>query len=162
VNPILTSALAPGASSPSIPASLRTAYVKSIRIGSDDVLNGGLRVTGSSQDELVIVIGTNPGSFEGRAINADGQPVRAATVVMIPESGLKFRIDHKFVFTDASGAFQIQNIPPGDYQVYAFEQIEKGSWQDPRVMGAYEGRGKPVRIDEGGKAAIDVIVIPRP
>jgi len=110
----------------------------------------------------VIVIGTNPGSFEGRAINADGQPVRAATVVMIPESGLKFRIDHKFVFTDASGAFQIQNIPPGDYQVYAFEQIEKGSWQDPRVMGAYEGRGKPVRIDEGGKAAIDVIVIPRP
>ena len=48
-------------------------------------------------------------------------------------------------FTDASGAFQIQGVPPGDYQVYAFEQIEKGDWQDPRVMGQFEGRGKPLQ-----------------
>ena len=160
VNPILTPALPPGASPPNIPASLRNAYVKSIRFGNEDVLNGGLRVTGPSQDELVIVIGTNPGTFDGRVMNAMGQPVRAATVVMIPEGRLKFRVDHRFAFTDASGAFQIQGIPPGDYQVYAFEQIEKGAWQDPRVMGQYEGRGKPVRVDEGGKATLDVVAIP--
>ena len=135
--------------------------MKSIHFGNEDVLNGGLRVTGSSQDELVIVVGTNPGSLEGRAIDVAGQPVRAATVVMIPDGGLKFRIDHKFAFTDTSGAFQIQNIPPGDYQVYVFEQIEKGGWQDPRVMGPYEGRGKLIRVDEGGKATLEVIAIPR-
>ena len=108
----------------------------------------------------MIVIGTNPGAIEGSVVNGAGQPARAATVVMIPEGGLKFRIDHKFAFTDASGAFQIQNAPPGDYQIYAFEQIEKGGWQDPRVMGQYEGRGRPIRVDEGGKAALDLVSIP--
>ncbi|HET9220419.1 MAG TPA: carboxypeptidase regulatory-like domain-containing protein [Terriglobia bacterium] len=160
VNPILIPALAPGATPPNVPVSLRNAYVKSIRFGSEDVLNGGLRVTGPSSDEMLIVIGTNPGAVEGRVINGAGQPVKAATVVMIPEGGLKFRIDHKFAFTDTSGMFQIQNTPPGDYQVYAFEQIEKGGWQDPRVMGQYEGRGKPIRVDEGGKATLDVVAIP--
>jgi hypothetical protein len=108
----------------------------------------------------VIVIGTNPASLEGRVVNGTGQPVRAATVVMIPEGGLKFRIDHKFAFTDAAGKFQIQGVPPGDYQVYAFEQIEKGDWQDPRAMGAFEGRGTPLHVDEGGKGIIEVVAIP--
>jgi hypothetical protein len=160
VNPILTPALPPGATPPTIPTSLRNAYVKSIRFGNEDVLNGGMRVTGPSQDELVIIIGTNPGVLEGRVNNGSGQPVKAATVVMVPEGGLKFRIDHKFAFTDASGAFQIQGIPPGDYQVYAFEEIEKGGWQDPRVMGQHEGRGQPVHVNEGGRATLDVVAIP--
>jgi hypothetical protein len=160
VNPILTPPMPPGATPPTIPASLRNAYVKSIRFGGEDVLNGGLRVTGPSSDEVVIVIGTNPGAVEGRVMNGAGQPIRAATVVMIPEAGLKFRIDHKFAFTDAAGTFQIPNTPPGDYQIYAFEQIENGGWQDPRIMGQYEGRGRPIRVDEGGKATIEVVAIP--
>ena len=160
VNPILGPAVSPGETPPSVPTSLRNAYVKSIRLGSDDVLNGGLRVTESTQDELVITIGTNPGSLEGKVVNGAGQPVRAATVVMIPEGGLKFRVDHRFAFSDAGGAFQIQGVPPGDYQVYAFEQIEKGEWQDPRAMRAFEGRGKPVHIDEGGRGSLEVVSIP--
>jgi len=160
VNPLLTPPTPPGVASPNVPSTLRSAYVKSIQFGDEDVLNGGLRITGPSQRELVIIVGTNPGALEGRVTDGAGQPVRAAAVVMIPEGGLKFRVDHKFAFTDGSGAFQIPGVPPGSYQVYAFEQIERGNWQDPRVMGQYEGRGKPVHVDEGGKVTLDVVAIP--
>jgi hypothetical protein len=160
VNPILLPALPPGATPPTVPAALKDAYVKSIQFGGEDVLNSGLRITGPSQAELVIVVGTNPGSVAGRVLNAGGQPVAASTVVMVPESGLKFRIDHKVAFTDASGGFQIQGVPPGDYQVYAFEQIEKGDWQNPTIMRPFEGRGKPLHVDEGGKASVELAVIP--
>jgi hypothetical protein len=44
VNPILVPALPPGATAPTIPASLRNAYVKSIKLGDEDVLNSGLRL----------------------------------------------------------------------------------------------------------------------
>jgi len=108
---------------------------------------------------MVIVIGTNPGALDGRVVNGNGQPVPASTVVMIPDSGLKFRVDHKVAFTDASGAFQIQGVPPGDYQVYAFEQIEKGDWQNPITMRPFEGRGKALHINEGGKGTIDLVAI---
>jgi len=160
VNPILTPPLPPGNTPPNIPTSLRNAYVKSIRFAGEDVLNGGLRVTGSTQEELVIVIGTNPGALGGRVINGAGQPVRGATVVLLPEGGLKFRVDHKFAFADASGAFQIEGVPPGNYQVYAFEQIEKSDWQDPRVMRQFEGREKAVQIEEGERATLEVVAIP--
>jgi hypothetical protein len=160
VNPILTPAVPPGATPPAIPAALRNAYVKSIQLGGDNVLNSGLRLTGASQAELLIVIGTNPGALEGRVVNGNGQPVPASTVVMVPEGGLKFRVDHKVAFTDASGAFQIQGVPPGDYQVYAFEQIEKGDWQNPTIMRPFEGQGKPLHVNEGGKGTIDLVAIP--
>jgi hypothetical protein len=162
VNPILTPAVPPGGSPPSVPQALANAYVKAIRFGNEDVLNSGLRLTGSSQDELVIVVGTNPGSLEGRVVNGTGQPLAATTVVLIPEGGLRFRVDHKFAFTDASGAFQIQGIPPGNYQVYAFEQIEKGDWQDPGIMRAFESRGKPLSVEEGKKGTVEVLAIAAP
>jgi hypothetical protein len=73
---------------------------------------------------------------------------------------LKFRIDHKVAFTDASRTFQIQGVPPGDYQVYAFEQIEKGDWQNPAIMRAFEGRGRSVQIDEGAKGSLELVAIP--
>jgi hypothetical protein len=147
---------------PTIPAPLKDAYVKSITFGGDDVLNSGLRITGQSQSELVITIGTNPGSVEGRVLNGNGQPVAASTVVMVPESGLKFRIDHKVAFTNVSGGYQIQGVPPGDYQVYAFEQMEKGDWQNPTLMRPFDGRGKLVHVDEGGKANVELVAIPAP
>ena len=47
------------------PASLSNLYVKSVRLGEADVLNGGLHLDGRPDAPLDIVIGTTPGSVEG-------------------------------------------------------------------------------------------------
>jgi len=62
--------------------------------------------------------------------------------------------------SDVAGRFQFQTIPPGSYKVFAWEAVDKGTWQDPELMRDYEALGKPLRIEEGMKASIDVVSIP--
>jgi hypothetical protein len=52
------------------------------------------------------------------------------------------------------------NAAPGDYKVFAWEDIEAGAWLDPDFMLKQESRGQPVSIREGSQDGIDVIVIP--
>jgi hypothetical protein len=161
VEPILMPPTAPGNTARPIPQALRNVYVKSIRLGETDVLNDGLHLTGQPRDELVVVLGTNPGTLEGRVIDVRQQPVAAATVVLIPDGGIRFRVDHRFTSTDASGRFQLQSVPPGNYKLFAWEEVDKGDWQDPDFVRDYESLGKPVRIEEGGKHAnFEVAAIP--
>jgi hypothetical protein len=150
VNPILIPpSPASGGITPTLPPALQNAYVKSIRLGDVDLLNGRLQLQSSPQETIEIVIGINPGAAEGRVLDDRQQPVASATVVLIPDSGLKYRIPHPVAISDAAGRFQFRNVPPGDYNLYAWEEIDAGGWQDPGYMQPYESLGKRVTVGEG-------------
>jgi hypothetical protein len=171
VGPILTAAAgwaSPPAALPAsvmptavIPSALEGAYVKSVRMGDINVLDDGLRLNTQPSDLLLIVLGTNPGSLEGRVRNQQQRAVAGATVVLIPESGLQFKVNHKFTSTDVSGGFRITAIPPGNYSLYAWENVEAGAWQDPDFVGSHRGRGTPIQVREGQKLSLtDIVSIP--
>jgi hypothetical protein len=160
VAPIHIGRTIPGQPTAPVPAQLQTAYVKSIRLGDRDLLNETLRIERPIPDPIEIVIGTNPGSIEGRVMTNGRQPAGTVWVALLPENKLKFKIDHKFTSTDLEGRFQLENVPPGDYQIYAWEDIEKLAWQEPRLMRAFESRGTALHIDEGRKATIELTAIP--
>ncbi len=157
VGSILQPTLLPGQTRPAPPAALRNMYVKSIRLGDSDVLNEGLHLRAQPNDGLQIVVGNNPGSLEGRVVDASGQPMSSVWVAALPDNGLRFRIDHKYAATSASGQFRIEGLPPGDYTVFAWEVAERGDWQQPEFMRKYEGQGTTVHIDEGGKSTAQVV-----
>jgi hypothetical protein len=146
-----------------VPPTLQNAYVKSIQLGDADILRNGLRLTlsDSPRDPLVITIGTNAGSIEGRVSSEKRQPAGTATVALIPEDSLRFRIAHKYAVTDAEGKFQIHGIAPGDYKLFAWEQVERGAWQDPEFISRHERSGKAVRIEEGRNATVELTAISR-
>jgi len=151
-----------GAPLAAMPESLRNAYVKSIRLGDKDLLNNLLHIEGPLQDRIEIVVGTNPGSIEGRVLNDRQQPAASVWVALIPENSLRFRIDHKFTSSGPDGRFQIQNVPPGDYKIFAWENIEKLAWQESRIMRSYESSGTLIHVDEGKKTTVEFPVIPAP
>jgi len=159
VAPLLTAPTAPGAAPQILPPALQSAYVKSIRSGEIDVLKDGLRID-HAIDDLKIVIGSNPGALEGHVLNDQRQPLASAVVALVPDNSLRYRINHKWVSSDASGGFQFRNIPPGDYLLFAWETIESGGWQDAGVLRDYEAQGKPIHVDEGGKMTVDIGAIP--
>src|SRR5262249_29765641 len=67
------------------PQQLQNLYVKSIRVGGNDVLNEGLTVpAGGSPGDLEIVLG-NGGRLEGQAVNDNHEPVRNVTVALVPD-----------------------------------------------------------------------------
>jgi hypothetical protein len=137
-------------------------YVKSIRFGNADVLDGGLHIRGASRDQLEIVIGANAGRINGTVMNARREPLTGITVVAVPDAGDRSSSDrYKQVASDASGRFRIQGLPPGNYSLFAFEDIEEGAWQDPEVIRSYESRGTSVRVRDGNDENVQLTVIPR-
>jgi hypothetical protein len=138
--------------------SLERAYVKSIRLGSADILNDGLRLTRPVENRLEIVVGTDPGELEGIVAGQSRQPVADASVVLLPE--IRSRIDlYRSTLADASGRFRFDRIPPGDYRIFAWAEVENDAWFDADFMSVYESRGTPIRIGEGTAGAVRVGLI---
>jgi hypothetical protein len=136
------------------------AYVESIRLGARDVLGAGLHVDGPVQGELDIVIHTGGGSIEGTAVGVKREPAPNVTVVAVPEGIRRGRTDlFKTAVTDATGRFRLRGLTPGSYEVFAWEEIESGAWQDPDIVRSYTGLGRVVRIAEGTRASVEVTLI---
>ena len=142
------------------PPGLQNAYVKSIRLGSADVLNGGLHLDRQPDAPLEIVIGTTPGALEGVVLNESRQPVANVSVALLPDAARRVRIDlFKSTRSDASGRFRLASLPPGDYVAFAFDGAEDGEWQNPEFVAPYGGRGTPVRISDGAPASVELTAL---
>jgi hypothetical protein len=143
------------------PAQWQNAYVKSIRLGEAEVLNGGLHYSPQPDQVLDVVIGTNPGTLDGRVLNDQQQAMPSAAVVLFAESPAA-RITRTDMFrvssTDRAGTFQVKGLPPGDYKVFAWEGLDKDAWLDPDFV-RNESRGQPVHIEEGKTQNVDVSII---
>jgi hypothetical protein len=136
-------------------------YVKSMRMGSVDVLNDGLRISSSPDTLLEIVIGSNAGRIEGSVVNTRGEPLSNRTVALVPDPRLRRRNDlYKIVYTDSVGRFQMSGITPGEYKLFAWDNVETSAWQDPDFIQTYESFGRRIRIEEGSKEDVQLAVIP--
>ena len=143
VSPFLN---APGAANAAIPAGTQSLYIKSARLGAQDVLNNGLLLDAQPEGSVEIVLGTNPGALAGRVTTA----AEGMRVVLVPDEGQSFRLDaYKNTFTGASGQFQFQRIPPGAYHIYVWDDVANDAWLDPDFMRTQDGRGLAIVIREG-------------
>src|SRR5204862_8132872 len=106
IAPILNVIL-PRFASPSWP-SLQRAYVKAIRLGNVDVLNGTLHLDRPPSASLDVVIGTNPGSVQGLVVRNDRAPVPDAPVLLIPDNRRRNEL-YQTTNTDASGRFHFDH-----------------------------------------------------
>ena len=137
-------------------------YVKSIRSGDDDVLVHGLDLNRGAAGRIDIVLSPNAGIVEGAVQNEKQQPAAGATVVMIPQE--KERLDqmsfYKTVTTDQYGRFTIKSIDPGEYKVFAWEDVESGAYMDPDFVKPLENQGSSVTIRENSRESLQLKLIP--
>src|SRR3989442_13437073 len=138
-------------------SNLGSGYIRSVRLGSADVLKDGLHLDHQPEDSLEVVIATTTASVKGH-VTDEAQAVSNAVVVLVPSLNLRQRSDRYYVAaTDGNGQFQIQpRIVPGDYKVFAWKDIEPRAWQDPEVLQRYEDQGQPVSVTSNSKLNIDV------
>jgi hypothetical protein len=137
---------------PGIPDSLQGLYVKSAKLGGVDVLDTGFRFAGEPDKVLEVVLARNAGSLAGRVEDERKQPASGVFVTIIPDkaSARLYRTDmYKTTSSDAEGKFELKNLPPGDYRVFALQGFEKDSWLDPDFFKPYEDRGLSVKVGEG-------------
>lgn len=147
--------------------SLGNGYVKSVRWGERESVDGTVDLsTGAGSAPLTITISTAGGQLAGsvstdRPASVDQSKAQAiGTVVLIPDPPQPQQQSlYKVSNLDQSGQFNFSGIKPGQYKVFAWEDIESGAWTDPDVVKPYDSKSVKVTVSENSKASITVPLI---
>jgi hypothetical protein len=138
-----------------------TLYLKSARLGSDDVLVKEFSLKPPPQT-LELVLSANTGTLEGTVSGADRRPAAGVRVVVVPEASRRASFErYRVTSTDSAGRFRAEGIAPGEYKVFAWEDIEENAWQVPEILRRYEEQGKAIRILELARESLDLQMIPK-
>jgi hypothetical protein len=135
-------------------------FVKSVAAGGRDVNESGITVDGGIVT-LDLVISANGGVVEGVVVDRKGEPVANAVVVAVPEARMRSRIDHYHkTVADQTGRFSLRGLRPGDYTVFAWENVEGEAFYNPDFLKLYEGQGSAMHISEAERKSLQLEAIP--
>jgi Carboxypeptidase regulatory-like domain len=134
-------------------------YVKSIRFGDREINSGEIDLTNSPSATLNIVLGADGGEVDGMVQTANGQPA-AAQVTLAAAEEFDLRQDlFKIAITDSAGNFQIKDVAPGEYRVFAWESDPEGSIRSAEFRKPFESRSVAVTVGPNEKASVQLSVI---
>ncbi len=133
-------------------------YLKSL--GADALETGIIVGRSHSPDAVELVLSLGAGRVEG-SVESDDQSFPGASVVLVPDGKDRGQpSDYQRAVTDQLGRFAMRNVVPGDYTIFAWEQIDRGAYFDPEFLARYEDRGKAVHVEEGGQVSVKLDLIP--
>ena len=141
----------------------QNAYVKSAKMGDEDVLDSGFTIANGAPpgSTLRIVVSANGGTIGG-TVMLDGKPFNAALVTLLPDDPAKLSDDlwFKSATTDQYGSFTISGIRPGDYRLFAWEKIQQGKEREPDFYNQFKDDGREVHVGPGAALNFQLTVIP--
>jgi hypothetical protein len=158
VAPFLNLAPAISRVSAAVPKGFERAYVKSIRLGDVDVLNGGVHLDGPTTSSLEIVLGMSPGSVEGTVLSDASSAPGGLAVTLLPNIRGRFDLV-RTATTDPAGRFHLDRVVPGDYKAFVWTEASDADWQDPDFVRVYEARGTPVHVVSGRTENVRLMAI---
>ena len=135
-------------------------YLASARQGSTDVLNG-LSITGSVTHSLELVARTRAGRLEGTVVDAKGRPMPGIEAVLVPAREADRTPGRVMAAaSDQNGRFDLESVPPGDYKLFAWDDLEPYGYFDAEFVRRYEADGTPIRIGQGSRQRVQLTATP--
>jgi len=88
------------------------------------------------------------------------KPVQGATVAIVSDFARRARQDlNKSAVSNTEGRVTFDGLAPGDYKLFAWDEIAAGAWQNPEVLRTYEALGVNSRVNENSKENVTLRVI---
>jgi protocatechuate 3,4-dioxygenase beta subunit len=138
-------------------------YTKSIRAGETEITYSGFELGDGPPPRIDVLVSPKAATVSGVAQNPDAHNTAAgATVVLVPKEEERVQISELYrqTVTDQNGRFTFKSVAPGEYKVYAWEDVESTAWMDPEFMKPLDGKGEPVTLGESAQVNVQVTVIP--
>jgi uncharacterized protein (DUF2141 family) len=137
-------------------------YVSDIRQGGRSVFDSGFDVTSEPLGTFQVVLSSGAGAVQGIVADASGKPTAGAPVVLVPSpQHRQNRSLYGTAVSDASGHFTIQGVAPGDYKLFAWEEMDGSAYLNSHFLDPYENRGKTIRVVPISTASASITVISR-
>jgi hypothetical protein len=135
-------------------------YLKSVRLAGREMPDATLDLNyGGGQ--IDVVLAPTAGDVTGIVQNSHGDPATSVQVTAVPVSGSLRRDMNKLVTTDASGNFTLHGLPPGEYKIFAWEEVETNAWMDRDYRQPFENRSVSAKVDESTTPAVQLKLIER-
>jgi len=139
-------------------------YLKSVRFGSSEILGKELDLSGGAAGQLELVYRYGPGEIDGQldaAENRSGSSGTAAQIAVIPDELNADGSGARYSGTDTKGTFSVNNLPPGRYRAYAFEDVNVSSLQNPDLLKQLESKSPLFEVKENEKKQVQLPLITR-
>jgi hypothetical protein len=125
-------------------------YVKTVTLAGQDVQSGEFSLSAGA-GPIAVVLRDDGGSIEGDISNADGQPVSGS--VMMLRNG-------RATVIQCSGHFKVQNLAPGDYTVYAWDDSSQVEYANPEWMRRFSGTSVTVTAGQNSQIKLTQQTVP--
>jgi len=155
------SKIAPGDYKVSISGMGPNMFVKEARLEQKDIL-GGLTIGDRINSTLELTISRSGAEVDATIVDAAAKPVTGIQVVLIPETQRERHELYKTGLTDQEGKAVIRGLTPGDYRLFAWEDIEPFSYFDADILKQYEQQGKLIHARESSREPVEMKIIPAP
>jgi hypothetical protein len=135
-------------------------YFKAARFGTKEVLDSGFELNSEPTDTLEVIVSPNAATITVTVVDENQKPVQGATAVIVSDLARRKRQDlNKSATSNVAGQVTFDNLAPGDYKVFAWEEIAVNAWQNPDILRTYDSRGQNVRVIEKSKENVTLRVI---
>ena len=132
-------------------------FIKSVTYGDSDLLQQELVVApGAAGTPIRVVVSNEMGSLQG-SVKLNGDP-SASWVYLIPtNSGVQTVYTTR---SNATGGYSFAHLPPGSYQVVAFERRHSADYRNPESIAPFSGQVQSVNINAGDKPSVNLDAVP--
>jgi hypothetical protein len=138
-------------------------YVKAIHFGNEDVTKAILDLTTGIGGVIDVRLSPNAADVSGTVHNENGETVMGVQVTLGPASA---EVAAQTLFlqqtsTGQDGKFSFKNLPPGEYRILAWEEVDRGLISDPEFRSHFDSRSVFVKLSEGSHENSDVTLLSR-
>jgi hypothetical protein len=131
--------------------------VKSIRLGSQEAVDGVIEITeASARESIQILLSRSMGEIGGGVKTTRGAPATGSTVIILGEP---LGTTSALTGVGANGDFTTA-VAPGKYRLYAWEDIQDAQQYDLSLLKEHEGESVAVVVKENGRERVSLTAIP--
>jgi len=137
------------------------AYLKSVRLNNQEVIEKGIDLTSARGSALLdVTVSLKGAAIEGTVVRG-GEAAPGSWVLLVSDP---IRPSQPYLnrsaWADQEGKFDIRGLAPGAYKLYAFAEAQPEISADLERVKALEAHAVSVRLTEGQTETVAVRVIP--
>lgn len=132
-------------------------YIRSATWGTTDLLQQEMSiVAGAGSSPIIITVSNQTGSLQG-TVRLNGVP-GSYWIAAVPTGASA--TPSFTASSNASGSFSFPYLPPGNYQVIAFERRYMTNFRDPQSLAPFNTYVKSATVTVGNKSSLDLDAVP--